>query len=88
MNASTRASELMREPMKDVPAPAIAYARHLGKKYGMCGEVFVTAYAHFAECYEGAEKSEDSLYVADDEARAFFAGYRAATETPNSNSAS
>ena len=78
MNASNRADKLMLTPMNDVPAPAIAYARYLGKKYGMCGEVYMTAFAHFAECFEGAEKSNDSLYVANDEARAFFAGYRAA----------
>ena len=41
----------------------------------------MTAFAHYAECYEGAEKSVDNLYVADNEARAFFSGYRAATET-------
>lgn len=82
MNASNRADKLMLTPMKDVPAPAIAYAKYLGKKYGMCGEVFVTAFAHYAECFEGAEKSDDSLYAANDEARAFFAGYWAATETP------
>ena len=81
MNASNRADKLMLTPMKDVPAPAIAYAKYLGKKYGMCGEVYMTAFAHFAECYEGAEKSVDNLYVADNEARAFFSGYRAATET-------
>ena len=82
MNASSRVNELMLVPIKDAPAPAIAYAKHLGKKYGMCGEVYVTAYAHYAECFEGAEKSDDSLYAANDEARAFFAGYRAATENP------
>ena len=78
MNASSRADKLMLTPMKDVPAPAIAYAKYLGKKYGMCGEVYMTAFAHYAECFEGAEKSDDSLYAANDEARAFFAGYRAA----------
>ncbi len=78
MNASNRADKLMLTPMKDVPAPAIAYAKHLGNKYGICGEVYMTAFAHYAECFEGAEKSNDSLYVANDEARAFFAGYRAA----------
>ena len=81
MNASNRADKLMLTPMNDVPAPAIAYAKYLGKKYGMCGEVFVTAFAHYAECFEGVEKSVDNLYVADNEARAFFSGYRAATET-------
>ncbi len=81
MNASNRADKLMLTPMKYVPAPAIAYAEYLGKKYGMCGEVYMTAFAHFAECYEGAEKSVDNLYVADNEARAFFSGYQAATET-------
>ena len=78
MNASNRADKLMLTPMNDVPEPAIAYAKYLGKKYGMCGEVYMTAFAHFAECYEGAEKSVDNLYVADNEARAFFSGYRAA----------
>jgi len=78
MNASSRADKLMLTPMNDVPAPAIAYAKYLGKKYGKCGEVYMTAFAHYAECYEGAEKSVDNLYVADNEARAFFSGYRAA----------
>ena len=78
MNASNRADKLMLTPMNDVPAPAIAYAKYLGKKYGMCGEVYMTAFAHYAECFEGVEKSDDSLYAANDEARAFFAGYRAA----------
>ena len=77
MKSIERASELMGMKMKDIPTPALNYARFLSEKFGFCGEVLVAAYAHFAECYEGAEKSDG--YLANDEARAFFAGYLCAS---------
>lgn len=80
MKSIDRASQLMGMKMSSVPAPAMAYAQFLGSRIGMCGEVFVTAYAHFAECCEGAEKSDG--YAADDLATAFFAGYAAAGKEP------
>lgn len=73
MKSIERASELMVMKMKDIPTPALNYARFLSEKFGLRGEVLVTAYAHFAECYEGAEKSDG--YLANDEARAFFDDY-------------
>lgn len=76
-NAYTRANELFNAPGNSIPAPARAYAGHLCNEHGACTEVFITAYAHYAECCEGAEPSKDADYVADDAAKAFFHAYRA-----------
>jgi hypothetical protein len=72
MNALERASTLMQNRMCDVPPNAVKYVQHLSDKYGGCGEVFVTGFAHYAELCEGYDPSPDTSYVADAEARAFF----------------
>lgn len=80
MTAVERATELAMMPMKDLPGPALEYARHLCSKWGMCGETFITAYAHYAQCMEGLE-CDDPLYRADALAAKWFAEHGADTPT-------
>jgi hypothetical protein len=61
-SAVQRASQMMMVPMKDLPPKALAYARFMCRKYGGCGEVFMTAYAGYAQKVEGLPCS-DSLYT-------------------------
>ncbi len=52
-DALDRGLELALTPIRDLPPLAWQYARHLCSKIGGCGEVFITAYAHYAQCVEG-----------------------------------
>lgn len=72
MDAVVRASEWMRTPIKDVPPLAVYYAKYLGNRFGMCDEIWVTAFAHYAQIIEGLP-CEDDLYQINDEARDWFA---------------
>lgn len=63
LTATDRVSELMATKIKDVPPLATKFARHLGEKMGLCGEVYVTAYAIYAQCVEGLP-CDDPDYVA------------------------
>jgi len=63
MNAVERATKMMHTPMKDLPPLAVKFARHLCSKHGMCGEVFITAYAIYAQHVEGLP-CDDDLYKA------------------------
>ena len=71
MNAVERATELAMMPMKNLPELALGYAKYLCGKFGMCGETFITAYAHYAQCVEGLP-CDDDLYRADAMAAAWF----------------
>ena len=70
--AVTRALEMARIPMGMLPPLALKYAHELGRKYGLCGEVYLTAFAHYAQAVEKL-KCSDSLYRIGKEGRAFFA---------------
>lgn len=71
-DAVARAVALMTTPMSQVPPLAIGYARHLAASLGMSGEVYLTAFAAYAQCAEGLECSDDA-YAATPEARRWFA---------------
>ena len=77
MTAEERAMQLFSMKMGAVPPLALEYAKYLGYKYGGCGEVFITAYAHFAQAEEDLV-STDSLYTIDDEGRQWFIDHAAA----------
>ena len=66
-----KAVKMMGAPMTELPKPAVAYARYLCDKYGMCGEVFLTAWAHYLQAVEGLDE-DDSLYQIDDVGAEFF----------------
>lgn len=71
-DAVARAVALMTTPMSQVPPLAIGYARHLIAALGISGEVYLTAFAAYAQCAEGLECSDDA-YAATPEARRWFA---------------
>ncbi len=71
MDAVERAVEMMHIPQCDLPPIALKFARYLCSKYGMCGEVYVTAYAVYAQLVEKLPCTDD-LYIADKEAIEWF----------------
>lgn len=58
-------------PMRDLPPPALAYARQLCSRLGGCIEVFLTAYAAYAEVVEECP-CRDKEYAAGPDAFEFF----------------
>ena len=84
MDALERAQHMFfHVKMSELPQGAIAYAKHLSNKYGMCSEVVLTAYAHFAEIVEGLDPSDDKAYRADPIAREFFENWEEPVEPTN-----
>lgn len=71
MLAEERAIQMMSIIQKDLPPLAFAYARKLCMEVGMCGEVYITAFACYAQCVEGLE-CKDDLYRASPDAVAWF----------------
>jgi len=65
MTALERAQEMMTTPMGQLPIMAVLYARKLLSEVGVCGEVYLTAYAAYAQCVEGLA-CDDDLYKAQD----------------------
>jgi hypothetical protein len=49
--------------MKDLPPPALKFAMALGKEYGMCGEVMLTAYAVYAQIVEDLSCDDPAYQV-------------------------
>lgn len=72
MDAVHRAAQMMKTPMKGLPKKAVKYARYLGKKYRTCGEIFMTAFAHYAQYIESLP-CEDSIYKINSEGKIWFA---------------
>lgn len=72
MEAMNLALTLMNSPMKNIPKLALDYADHLSKKVGFCGEIFVTAFAHYAQAVEGLQCNY-GLYVIGNEGKTWFA---------------
>jgi hypothetical protein len=68
--AIKRAMQLMQSPVNQVPIPAILYAAWMCNKYGMCGEVFMSAYCVYAQIAEGLSVEDDALYGIDEKIRA------------------
>jgi hypothetical protein len=71
IGAEDRASQLYAMKPSKIPRTALEYARYLCSKYGSCGEIFITAYAHYAQLVEGLT-TNDALYKIDEEGKAWF----------------
>lgn len=71
MDAVQRASELYQMRWADIPEPARAYVRYLQRETGAGSEVFLSAFAIFAQCVEGLRCSE-AAYKARPEDREWF----------------
>lgn len=69
--AIKRGIQMMGLPVHQIPTPAILYAAYLCKKYGMCGEVFLSAYCVYAQIGEGLV-CDDPLYGITEEIRAEY----------------
>jgi hypothetical protein len=80
MTAEERGVQLATIPKKDVPDLAMDFARYLCGKYGGCGEVLITAFAVYAQLAEGLTCT-DSLYMADQDAKDWFAANMPAKAT-------
>ena len=70
-NSLETAGKLMMTPQNQLPPLALEYAHHLCQQYGLCGEVFVTAFAHYAQAVRH-EACKDSLYKIDAQGRQWF----------------
>jgi hypothetical protein len=49
MDTMTKVSQMMGTIMNQNPEPANEYLRYLSSKYGFCGEMIITAYAHYCQ---------------------------------------
>jgi len=70
-DAVERATKMMTIPMGQLPDLAIEYAKFLCNKSGMCGEVIITAYAHYAQDIEGLP-CDDPAYAIDPDGKEWF----------------
>ena len=66
-----RANELMYMPRWQLPYACFMYAKYLCGRMGMCGEVLLTAYAHYAN-YMEERHCGDPAYAADALAKNYF----------------
>ena len=64
IDAVKRGTELALTKFADVPDKAIIYARYLCSKYGMSGEVFITAYAIYSQIEENTYTDDDLYKIA------------------------
>jgi hypothetical protein len=71
MNAIERGQQMMHVPMDQLPEAALKFAAHLCRKFGMCGEVMLSAYITYAQVEEGLP-CEDSLYKLTEEHRGWY----------------
>lgn len=60
---------LTKIPMRELPREAKIFAGYMCSKYGMCGEVLLTAYCYYAQIVEGLT-CDDVAYLATDPIRA------------------
>ena len=63
MNAVERAQEMMLVPQSQLPSLALRYCEKMANENGMCGEVFLTAFAVYAQIVENLP-CDDPLYAA------------------------
>ena len=49
IDTMTKVSQMMGTIMSQNPEPANEYLRYLSSRYGFCGEMIVTAYAHYCQ---------------------------------------
>ena len=70
-DAVDRAQELLSVPMSQLPPLALEFVKKLCSEAGGCIEVFLTAYAVYAQCVEGLPCADD-LYQVRPEHREWF----------------
>ena len=75
---------MMTIPMGQLPYGAKAYCKFLCNKMGMCGEVMITAYAHYAQEIEGMS-CDDPAYAIDPNGKAWFDLWKTARPRTNIN---
>ena len=72
MTAEERARELLfKTKTCDLPKLARAYLDYLSGNVGACGEVYLTAYAHYAQAVEKLSCT-DEMYEIDEDGRRWF----------------
>lgn len=71
--AMKRASELFLTPQYRLPELALAFAKVLGRQYGICAEVYVTGFAAYAQLIEGLECTERDYVVTGETRKALSA---------------
>lgn len=72
MDAVKRGTEMLNQPMNQLPTLATEFAQKLCREVGVCLEVLLTAYVVYAQIVEGLP-CDDSLYQARDNDREWFA---------------
>jgi len=65
-------SVMSRMRMGQLPPRALGYLRVLGDKYGICGEVSITALAHYVQNEHGLSEPNGSLYKMDSEFKKLY----------------
>jgi hypothetical protein len=70
-DTAKRGMQMMEIPMGQLPPLALEYSKYLCNRYGMCGEVLLTAYCHYAEAVEGTSTS-DIAYQLDEKGKEWF----------------
>lgn len=80
--AMERAHQLMKTPHSQSPHWAVLYADAQQDRYGLCCEVLLTAYAHYAQCVENLDCNDDN-YQAGKEAKAWFDALSDAVSDPD-----
>lgn len=70
-DAVERGQEMLVMPMNQLPPLAVEFAQKLCNELGGCIEVFLTAYAVYAQCVEGL-RCKDSLYKVIPEHKRWF----------------
>jgi hypothetical protein len=63
IDAFDRAQELMLTKAGELPFLALALRQKMGRKLGGCGEVYLTAFAYYAQVIEGLECDDDMYQV-------------------------
>jgi len=71
MKTSDRVQQLLALPINQAPAPAVQLVKFLSSKYGICGEIFASAYEAYAIVFEQTEGGE-----CDEESRRFLAAIK------------
>jgi hypothetical protein len=46
-------SKMMSQPTRELSQDALNYVNFMSKKYGFCGEIMVTAFAHYCQAVLG-----------------------------------
>ena len=75
-DALARARDLFETPFGKLPKLALAYFQEMNRTFGACGEVGLTAFAHYAQLEEGLP-CKDPEYRANKHARRRFAKIKA-----------